>query len=444
MNLNVVIVALFIALTCCTKKTSKAPLQTQKVFNGKNYWEFKTSGSGPLAQSGEFSVSAKEVQSLAPYRSLLNKEKEILFVNIYKQFITQVEKKPKKLKLSFKKLSRSPSSILNQFGIPAEPQLLIEFSALDPKKGLAEIDGKLIKKSDLDLNNYVWASFATEMFHYHLLSIDKILKQKIIKSESEKLKLSVQNYLDEHIFKELSKEISKEDIIQYQKKYSLDDSPSTQEMAKSRLLEERKKRGVDYILEKYVMELPVVVNLEPPQFELEVKEEWTPFIGNPKGDLVITLFSDTRNSGSEKTIRELVDLTSRYQNLKLNIRPLFSSEDQIQNMISQMHFCVWMKEPSKFQEYFLRTLGDQRENTEKNLYKIASEIGLSVDPLKQCLISQQSKEVIDYHLKYASYLGLLSGPIVFIDGEVLHGAVRTEDLEKIIHRKLQIPSAGVW
>ncbi len=434
---------LIVFLTHCTRKT-KPPIVTQKEYNGKVYWTFKTKKSDLIAQSGEFKVTHKEVEALAPYRSLKNKENEIIFILFYKQFVISAEKPPQKINLSLKKLSRSPESILNQYGIPPNNSVKLEFSSLDPSQGLAKVDGQIVKKSDLDLKNYIWASFATEMFHFQLSSIDKILKRQMISAEAKKLGMNTQNYLDEHVFKELSKELTETDILTYLKKYNIDDYPRNREMAKSRLLEERKKRGVDYILEKYVMSLPVEINLTPPDFELEIKDEWTPYFGNPQGDLNITLFSDTKSSTAEKLLSQMIKLSQEYKNIKVHYRPLFSPQDQLQNLTSQMHFCVWMTEPKNFTQYLVNTLGDFREKTEETLYQKAKEVNLNVAPLKKCLIAQQYKDVVDYHLKYAQYLGLHSGPIVFIEGEVIHGAVRVEDLEKIIHRKLEIPSAGVW
>jgi len=438
-----IILVLFVFLTHCTRKT-KQPIVTQKEFNGKVYWSFNAKKSDIIAQSGEFKVLVKEIEALAPFRSLKSKENEIIFILFYKQFVSSAEKPPKKINLSLKKLSRSPESILNQYGVPPIHSVKLEFSSLDPSKGFAQIDGQIIKKSDLDLKNYIWASFATEMFHFQLSAIDKILKRQMISAEAKKLGMNTQNYLDEHVFKELSKELTESNILTYLKKYNIDDEPRNRELAKTRLLDERKKRGVDYILEKFVMSLPVEINLTPPDFELEIKNEWTPFFGNSQGDLNITLFSDTKSSTAEKLLTQMTQLTQQYKNIKVHYRPLFSPQDQLQNLTSQMHFCVWMIDPKNFTPYLLNTLGDFKEKTEETLYQKAKELKLNVDPLKKCLIAQQYKDVVDYHLKYAQYLGLHAGPIVFIGGEVIHGAVRVEDIEKIIHRKLEIPSAGVW
>jgi protein-disulfide isomerase len=58
--------------------------------------------------------------------------------------------------------------------------------------------------------------------------------------------------------------------------------------------------------------------------------------------------------------------------------------------------------------------------------------------------SDQALAMIDYHQKYVRYLGIYSGPVVFVSGEVLGPQADLREIKAVINRKLQVPDAGTW
>ncbi len=412
-------------------------------FDGKVHYRFKALPDGVIGQVGEHQVVAEEVERTAPMRSFRNRKRDLLFAIIYKQFVTNNETPVEKIEFSFKKVSLSPSAILNQFGIQEKYSTQIQFQTFDPSQGLAKVDGQVITKKDIDFNNFIWAAYETEVYRYKLSAIDKLLKQKTITSESKKLKLRTQDYQEKYIDSQLPTEISDNDIDDYLKKYSIEDTARNRQSARNTLLRQRKERGLDYILERYVMDLPISIALKGPDYKLDTKDEWTASLGEP-GDLRVTLFSGTRNAKTVEMLKKLIPLIQSYGGIHFFYRPFFPPSDRMQDLTAQMQFCVLTHHEQEFWDYFLNTLGDFREQTEKVLYEKSEALGLDTSKLKQCLIAQKYKEVVDYHIQYGQFLGITTGPVLYIGGEVLHGAIRMQDVESILQRKLNIPAAGVW
>ncbi len=438
-----IVVAIFAYQKLKTTSGDEDSVKKLQGFDGKVHYRFKSLPEGVIGQVGEHQVLADEVERTAPMRSFANRKRDILFAIIYKQFVTNKETPVQKIEFSFKKVSLSPSAILNQFGIQEKYSTQIEFQTFDPSQGLAKVDGQVIAEEDIDFNNFIWAAFETEVFRYKLSAIDRILKQKTITSESKKLKLRTQDYQEKYIYSKLPGEISEKDINNYLKKYSIEDTQKNRQSAHNNLLRQRKERGLNYILERYVMDLPITVGIKGPAYKLDTKDEWTASLGEP-GDLRVTLFSGTRNSKTVEMLEKLIPVVKSYGDIQFFYRPFFAESDRMQDLTAQMQFCVLTHHQDKFWDYFVSALGDFREQTEKVLYEKSDALGLDTSKLKQCLIDQKYKEVVDYHIKYGQFLGITTGPVLYIGGEVLHGAIRMDDVEAILQRKLKIPAAGVW
>jgi hypothetical protein len=419
--------------------------KSQSEEEGQVYFQYSKLPKGLYAQMGDYTVHQGEIDSLAPMRSFRGKKRDLLFLLVYKQYVSFSETPIPVIQFSFKKPSRSASSLLNQYGIPQKFATRVEFSAFDPEQGLARIGGRVIQEKDLDKNNFIWGSFETEIFRFKLAAIDKSLKNKIIKAEAEKLNMPVNDYKIKYIYDKIPMEISERDQLAYMKKFNMDDTPRNRASAYNRLVELRKKRAEDYILEKYIMDLPVKLSLRPPQYDLDVKSEWTPaYREGGKSFVTLNLFSDTQSKASRVLISGLRKILEKYEDVQLFYRPVFFATDKIQKAISEMQFCVWMEAPKSFWNFLEKTSGDQGPQIEQRLYGVVHEEGLSQEKMRDCFINHKYQEVVDYHTQYANYLGIFAGPVLYINGEVMSGNIDPIEVEKIIQRQLELPTAAKW
>jgi hypothetical protein len=399
---------------------------------------------GIVGRSGEFQVTAQEVNRTAPMRSFLNRKRDVLFALVYKKFVTETTTPVKQLDFSFKKVSLSPSAILNKYGILEKPGVTVRFSQFPSSQGLAQVDGRLVQEQDLDLNNFLWAALQTEIFLYKLHAIDRQLKNQWITAESKKLQIRVQDYEERYIKSQLPAEISDKDIETFLSRYSIEDTPRNRVSARNNLLKKRYDRGRDYILERFGMDLPIRFDLPVPDFKLDTSEsQWVPKKGDA-GSLVMTFFGGTRNPAATHLLTEVKTLLEKFPDVQFHYRPFFSTTDRMAHLTAQLHFCVFIDQPENFWEFFFSSLGNFKNETEPQMYAIAKEVGLDEAALRQCVLAKKYQEVVDYHLQYASYLGITSGPVLYVGGEVLHGVFDVDKVESILQRKLQVPSAGIW
>ncbi len=409
---------------------------------GEVYFKFTDLPDGIMAKSGSFEVTEREVSLSPSMDAFLSKKKDVQFVLIYQQFVSRAKKPVKTLNLRFSKVSRSVSSLLNQYGVKLQGGTKIQFSSPNLSEAIAEVDSQKIYEKDIDYNNFIWGSLATEIFHFKLASVDKILKQKILKAEAQKLGVSEQKFREDHVYKRLIKKISKKDIDTYLKTYSMEDNDFNRRATRDRLLLDRKKRALDYILEKYLIKFPILVDVKKPNFSLEIKEEWTPRLG--KGPLKITFLGGTREKASAEWLEKMIPVLGNSAEISFYYRPVFLASNKLQNTITQAHLCVWQTYPQKFWRYFQLTLGSLDKQTENKLYGALEKLNLKVEPIKKCLVNQSMQKVVQYHNDYANYLGIHLGPIVYVGGEVLHGRILAKDVKHILERQLGRPTGGLW
>ena len=423
-------------------KNAEIPKQDDR-FDGRLLFEFTQLDNALLAEMGEFQVSATDLESSAAMRALREKRRDILFILIYKQFVNDSKNPAKQIDFSFKKISLSEGALLNKYGLRANAQTQVRFDAFEETQGIAKVDGQIVKQKDINVNNFIWASYDSEVFRYKLAAIHKLMMDKSIRKESQKLKLPLELYREKYIYSKLPKEVNEKSLGQYMEYYNMDDTQRNRVSAKFQMLNERKRRGERYILERYVMDLPIKVNISQPAYILEEKAEWTPIIQNGTF-LDMTLFSDTRTPQSKQLINDILKIVEKYKGINFKYRPLFLPSNRKQKLISKMQFCVFSKAPKMFWSFFKDSLGKFDSNVEDVLYNKASKLNIPVDGLKQCFLDKEFDQVVNYHLDYARYLGMSIGPILYVGGEVLHGNIRPKDIEAIIQRKLEVPAAGLW
>ena len=411
---------------------------------GRIHFKVKELEPGVVAQSGPYKISKNEINSSAAMRAFNNNEKDLLFVLVYKQFVSYAEKPASQIDFSIDRTSLSPKSLVTQFKLEFNNQTKLNFGAFDSSEGLARVDGKLVSRSEVDFNNFIWATHESDIFRYKLRDVDKRIKSKVVEAEAQKLNIVPKQYRERYIFNKLPMEVSEKDILAYMKKYQMDDSPRNRANAQTRLLDMRKRRGVDYILERYVMDLPILIDLDAPSYRLEVKDEWTPGLGNTSGDLKITLFGDTRKGTSAAILQGLLPLLKKFDQAGFYYRPVYSEKDGTQATITKAHLCIWKQETSKFWKFFNATLGSLGSDPKKKMMAEASSVGVNQKKLKECLGNAEMNKVLKYHLDYAKYLGIEAGPVLYVGGEVFSGNINLDEVEKSIRRNLNIPTAGIW
>ena len=292
--------------------------------------------------------------------------------------------------------------------------------------------------------SYLIGAVDSEIFERKLQLIEKKVKQLSLAAEAQKQGMTTGNYINQYINDKSRELFTEADEKAFLKDKVVPQGVDPKKWVTDELLKKRRKRSADYILEKYILDLPILVNLEPPQYDFDSQQEWTPHMGDENSQIKILVFSGTKSHSEKKLLRELKVIGEKYHNIWVGYRPVLGDGNPFQQMNILFQFCVWIEHPDQFWDFLVASSGNRSLETEKHLYSVAKKMKLSTGQLKQCLLDQSYKKVMEYHRDYSNYLGVSVGPVVFVGGEILHGAVSVEQIEKIIHRKLSIPSAGTW
>jgi hypothetical protein len=420
-NITLIILSVVLAATGIFLAMKKQRHHYESIF------EYKHLRGNLLAQSGDLTVTASEINDLA-YRALNEKRAEILAMLAYKQFVLPVGAGA--AVLGFPEPRRSLKSICNQYGVSYNDKIRITFQ---PNERFAvKIGENIYKQSEINRDNIFWLAVESEIFQYSLLSIEAKIKEKALYRAAKKRGETVQGFV-EQVLKNQILEPSQKDVDDYLALTTK--SGFNRDVAAAYLRDLHKKNALDAYLEKKELKLPILVNMQRPEYKFDLKYDWTPSLGNPKSHLKILVVGDFFSDSSQRLISQMAELHRKWPNLLFGFQPYFQNEDRFQRMVAEMSLCVWSRDKDHFWDFLKQSKNFTRENVEEDMYLAIADAKMALDPIKKCFLSRQSKEAVDYHLKYADYLGIKNAPVIFIGQEVFLGPLSTQSLENTIARQ---------
>lgn len=423
----------------------KVSVQTQDSEEARLYYKFlKKEGVNWLAHAGDITVSQKEVRNLTFFKGVEAKKSELLFALIYQKYVAYEKNPPRKITLFIGDFGRDVASLVNQYGLPLREQSKIVFADKTEDSTIARIDNTTIELKDLDHNHFLWGKIQTIEFQALLKGVDQLVKQKRVLQESRRQNMNVQDYKEEYIYKNIPKEFSSEELEKVRSEKNYSKNKEGRNSAKKWLLKVYQDKHYNYYLEKYLLELPIVVSLTPPKFNLEIESDFVPHFGPSQSEVELTLFTDPGYSVSNEIASQIEALLNEYRGIRIELRPILSSQNSFHQLRSEIDFCVWKNFPDQFLAYYTKTRTDFKTKTHEKLFNRIESLQLSKKSIETCLHGEEVKEAMDYHKKYARYLGIMSGPIVFVSGEVLGPQVSLENVKKVINRQLQRSDAALW
>lgn len=420
--LTFLVLAIAVSCTRKSKKTVTPEPQIQEVEFQKNnpeaklYYQFGKSKEPWLAKSGDIIVTPEEIYKSKKYEIIYKKKMDILFVLFYKQFVAYAENPPKLVNFNGELVTGHFRQVLNQYGVP-DREISVLFQT-KPGNHLVEVDGKPINEDQVDKSSYLWGAYQTELFEARLQEIDRVLKNKRLVKEAKKQNMNVQDYREKYIFTHLK------------------DNPEE--------AEKLRKKSLDYFMEKYLLDLPIQVNLEIPNFPTQMATDHVPTYGFPNSKVKIKVMADSASPISHQLMKKIGGLLRDYKGLYLEYRPILAENNPFQKTRARIEVCVFQKGPKKFWNFLVRTQNNYREKVHDELYKVIQSEGLNSKDIERCQVSPQTDEVIKYHKQYADYLHIKSGPVVFINGEVFAPPVDIQKVRQVVNRYLGVADAAVW
>lgn len=161
--------------------------------------------------------------------------------------------------------------------------------------------------------------------------------------------------------------------------------------------------------------------------------------GNPNASVVIVEFCDFQYLKCAKAYKEIIKVLEAYTgkvkfvyiDFPLNDVHIFAQD------AAEASKCA--EEQGRYWEYHDRLFESQQEWKEKGglyLKKYAEELMLDVEKFNSCFDSRKYNKAVQEDMNDGKNLGITSIPFFFINNRTLVGALKFEDLQKVIEAEL--------
>lgn len=365
------------------------------------------------------------------YKTLLEKQRELLIVAAYEQLI--VPKLPQTPVVTFggTPLKRPLQNVCSQYSRYCEGINGIAF--IPSQKSFLRIDQDHFELQDIHQNTVPLLAVKTEVLNYILSKVDDALRTQALYLLAKAMSIPVQTLIREKIINESSlekfahselKEIYGDSSMGHEKQML----PAIREMIKNKIINE-------YLFKNH-FQLPIVVNVEKPSYDFNIRWDWTPYFGElQKTSVPVVLFADIFSDASKNAIKQLLIYRSTKTVGVFGFRPFFNPKDPLQLLAAGVTMCVWAKSKNTFWTYLEKALTIDRFHLEEELYRVVGEVGGDAASIKKCVLSREVEPVVNYHQQSAEFYKIINAPVLFVGQEVHIGPISALDFKKILYRQ---------
>ena len=206
----------------------------------------------------------------------------------------------------------------------------------------------------------------------------------------------------------------------------------------------KEQRAIEQYVADHLVDGPIKTSVKPPHANLKLSGEWQPVLGYGDAPVSVVAFTGSTCPDCPETLKLLKNIMKEHDGyLKLNVIHNFNTGDGIARLFSEASLCVDGQKRGKSID-FLNQLAELRGQVDENrFYEWVGANKLDVDEFKKCLLEGRSRELVNQHLAYARGVGILANPTLWIEGQMIEGVVRANDVEKVLDQKIQ-DSGATW
>ncbi len=151
------------------------------------------------------------------------------------------------------------------------------------------------------------------------------------------------------------------------------------------------------------------------------KVEIAPFIGNPKGDVVLVTFLDYRCGFCKKSHNEVMELLKKDSNIKIYIKEFPVLGPQSLDL-AKMALAVYLTNKDKYIAFHSALLeGGQYDD--KYIDDLLTKLGLETKKVKEKMNDVRIQKELDATREFAVQLGVRGTPAFIFDEEMIPGAM---------------------
>ena len=228
------------------------------------------------------------------------------------------------------------------------------------------------------------------------------------------------------------------------------------EAAKTEMSAEMTPNAVKDIVKDFIMSNPDVIITSLTKFQQKAAEQRAqeskdyisknsdaiiaskPYIGNAKGDIIITEFFDYKCAYCKKIYADLVKLIKDYPNLKIALVELpFFGPSSIKAV--KFSLAVNALYPDKFYDFHSNLINADSID-DNTIYAFIAQYGMDKAALLEKVNSDEIDNAIKENMRQATSAGVQGVPSFIIGGEFTTGTPSYDDLKKKIDALIKKPS----
>lgn len=310
----------------------------------------------------------------------------------------------------------------------------------DPNEVVAEVDGKKITMGEINkaLATDLYEA-QTQIYQMKKMKIDEQINQHVLEKEANRKKMTVPELLEKNVQKKIKK-VSDKEVDKFYKE-NQQNIKGTKEQFAERIRNYLEQQNYREQYSKYVESLKKSANAKilikkPERIRVELSLSEGPQRGKKDAKIKLVEFSDFECPVCKrytKTLDAVYDKYKRKINFVFKAFPL--DQHKKAPLAHQASFCA--EEQGKFWPYHDLLFENSPKLDRTDLEQYAQKARLDLAKFKQCLDSGSTAAKMQTEMQEAMAAGVRATPTIFINGQMLIGAVSQAQIEEVIEEELK-------
>ncbi len=305
---------------------------------------------------------------------------------------------------------------------------------------LAEVDGTIIRSSDLDQRfGKELSEQRDRLYRLEKRKLDEFIGAQLLTTAARSRGLSVESLIEKEISAKI-KPVTDSDVEEFYEtnKNRLPVEPDkVRQQIRDYLQNQRVETERAVFLKSLSAKAKIKTFLtQPPVFRAAVAVNGAPSRGDEKAKVTIVKFEDFQCPFCKTVQPTFIELLKKYDG-KLRVvhkdLPLEQIHPQARPAAEASRCAA---DQGKFWEYHDRLYMDSPKLGADEYLQAAKEVGLNVTSFEQCVASGKFKNAVTQDLNEGAKLGLTGTPAFFINGREISGAQPLDAFSTIIDEEL--------
>ena len=303
---------------------------------------------------------------------------------------------------------------------------------------VAELYGQSITAAELDewirddlFNRETRGHNPAKVYEVRAKGIEKMIDERVMDTETTRLGLTPEELMEREV--EALGGVTDEEIETFYAENSGQMGGATREeiSPQIRAFLEAKKEGE--ALAQLRLEANSTVLLMPVRYEVAAEG---PSKGPADAQITIIEFSDFQCPYCKRAGPIVDEVLGKYpKDVRLVYRHLPLANHSRAEPAAEAAVCA--DDQGKFWQYHDTLFENNRKLGDDDLLRYASEVGLDIDPFKQCLTSAETRTKVQTDLETARMAGISGTPAFLINGVLISGAKPASEFYKVIDAELK-------